>query len=83
VRGLGTAGGDNSQLPDAATLNARLKLFWIGCGTEDFVFARSQALHESLDAQQIRHEFFPHPGTHEWQAWRRHLYLFAQKLFVH
>jgi enterochelin esterase family protein len=79
VRGLPAA--DNLHGPTTAALNERLKLFWIGCGTEDFVFPRAQAAHEMLESQGIRHEFLTHPGTHEWQAWRRHLHLIAQKLF--
>ena len=67
---------------DVATINEKLKLFWIGCGTEDFVLPRCEALHESLDELGIRHEFVAHPGTHEWQAWRLHLSLFAPKLFI-
>ncbi|MDA1276422.1 MAG: alpha/beta hydrolase-fold protein [Verrucomicrobia bacterium] len=80
VRSLGA--GDSPEFPDAAALNTRLKLFWIGCGTGDFIFERSKALHELLETKGVRHEFIAHPGTHEWQAWRRHLHLFAQKLFV-
>jgi enterochelin esterase-like enzyme len=68
-------------LGDAATINDKLDLFWIGCGTEDFVYPRSQSLHEALEQRGIEHEFVAHPGTHEWQAWRRHLFLFAPRLF--
>ena len=77
VRRLNDQDGDL----DVATINKNLKLFWIGCGTEDFVLPRCEALHESLDELGIRHEFVAHPGTHEWQAWRRHLSLLAPKLF--
>jgi enterochelin esterase family protein len=78
VRGLPA---DDAPSPTAADINDRLKLFWIGCGTEDFVYPRAQAAHELLTQKNIRHEFHTHPGTHEWQAWRRHLHLFAQQLF--
>lgn len=62
-------------------VNNSLKLFWIGCGTEDFVFERSQAVKEELEKRGVDHEFYPYPGTHEWQSWRLHLSLFAPKLF--
>jgi len=81
LRGLTSNDGTRPSLPAAATINERLKLFWIGCGTEDFVYERAQALHKSLEEQGISHEFFAHPGTHEWQAWRLHLSHFAPKLF--
>ena len=80
VRGLGNQ-PDGSPPPDATIINQKLRLFWIGCGTEDFLFARCQALHESLAEQGIQHEYFTHTDTHEWQAWRRHLSIFAPKLF--
>jgi len=68
-------------LADSQTLNEQLDLFWIGCGTEDRIFPRSQALHEELQQRGIDHEYVAHPGTHEWQTWRRHLHLFAPLLF--
>lgn len=74
--------GDRDSGRDVSTINDQLKLLWIGCGTEDFVFPRCKGLHESLDELGVEHEFFTHPGTHEWQAWRRHLSLFAPQLFV-
>jgi enterochelin esterase family protein len=77
-QGEGFGGGT----ADVATNNAHLKLFWIACGTEDFVFPRCEALHQSPERQGIRHEFPTHPGTHEWQSWRRHLFLLAPRLFV-
>ena len=83
VGGLGSSGEGRDPLPDASIANQRLKLFWIGCGTEDFIFPRSKALHELLEQRGIRHEFLAHAGTHEWQSWRRHLHVFAPKLFRH
>lgn len=65
----------------AEPINEALAVFWIGCGTEDFVHDRSLALHRALEEAGIRHEFVSHPGTHEWQAWRLHLSRFAPKLF--
>ncbi len=66
---------------DAKQVNRKLKLFWIGCGTEDFVYERSLAVRSELQNKGVDHEFYSHPGTHEWQSWRLHLSLFAPKLF--
>ncbi|MCY2954659.1 MAG: alpha/beta hydrolase-fold protein [Planctomycetota bacterium] len=68
-------------LADSATANQRIKLLWIGCGTEDRLFASGKALHESLSAAGIRHVWFEGAGSHEWQVWRRHLHELAQHLF--
>lgn len=67
--------------PSPAEIDAKLRLLWIGCGTEDFVFPRCKDLHESLEEKGIKHVFLSHPGTHEWQAWRYHLSIFAPRLF--
>ncbi|MCB1124308.1 MAG: esterase, partial [Verrucomicrobiae bacterium] len=66
---------------DPKALNRKLELFWIACGTEDGGYERSKAAHESLEKMGVEHEFFSHPGTHEWQAWRRQLSVYAPKLF--
>ena len=68
-------------LADAAAANQRIKLLWIGCGTEDGGHAGSKAFHETLAAAGIRHTWFDSPGSHEWQVWRKHLHEFAQQLF--
>ena len=75
------SGPNGKTFPSATAINEQLKLFWIGCGTEDFVLERAKGLHGELESKGIRHEFLEHPGTHEWQAWRRHLQLFAPRLF--
>ena len=37
--------------------NAKLKLLWIGCGRQDFIFERSKKLDELLKARGVRHTF--------------------------
>jgi len=66
---------------DAAAFNKRVKLFWVGCGTEDALFAGSKTLHEALDKAGIRHIWSEGPGLHDWQVWRKHLHEFAPLLF--
>ncbi|MFN0100559.1 MAG: alpha/beta hydrolase-fold protein [Bryobacteraceae bacterium] len=66
---------------DAAAFNKKVKLFWIGCGREDALFASSVALHQALDKAGIRHIWYESPGLHDWQVWRNHLHEFAPKLF--
>jgi enterochelin esterase-like enzyme len=66
---------------DAPAFNKRVKLFWIGCGTEDSLMAGSRALHEALETAGIHHVWWEGPGLHDWQVWRTHLHDFAQHLF--
>jgi len=66
---------------DAAAFNKRVKLFWVGCGREDALFAGSSALHTALDKGGVRHTWSEGPGLHDWQVWRKHLHEFAPLLF--
>lgn len=70
---------DVSSLPP--DLNKRLKLFWIGCGTEDFLIESARKMHAALTQAGVKHEWWEAPGLHEWQVWRKHLHDFALKLF--
>jgi enterochelin esterase-like enzyme len=63
-----------SLLSDPARLNKELKLFWIGCGTEDGLFTGNKSLSEFLTKKGITHVFYPVAGAHTWLVWR--LYLF-------
>jgi enterochelin esterase family protein len=71
----------NGAFSDPASLNRKLKLFWFGCGTEDFLYEGAKRMHATLDQLGVRHSWYESPGLHEWQVWRRHLHEFAQLLF--
>jgi enterochelin esterase family protein len=68
-------------LSDAKATNARLSLFWIGCGKQDFLFARSKKLSELLTSRQIRHTFRATEGAHTYTLWRQYLGEFVPLLF--
>lgn len=66
---------------DAAAFSKRVKLLWIGCGEQDFLYPASIKMHEALDKAGIRHTWMAGPGLHDWQVWRGHLHAFAPLLF--
>jgi enterochelin esterase family protein len=66
---------------DAAAINRQLRLLWIGCGEEDSLFAGAARIHQTLAEHKVEHVWFPGPGSHEWQVWRKHLHDFAPRLF--
>jgi enterochelin esterase-like enzyme len=68
-------------LRDASAANGRIRLLWIGCGTEDNLHKSGREIHEKLTQHGIRHEWVDGPGAHEWQVWRHHLRDFASRLF--
>jgi enterochelin esterase family protein len=68
-------------LEDSALTNARLSVFWIGCGREDSLFERSQKLAALLAARGVRHTFRSSDGAHTYTVWRQYLGEFAPLLF--
>jgi len=68
-------------LADPVAANRRIRLLWLGCGTEDRGYASGKSFHEALTAAGIRHVWVEGPGSHEWQVWRKHLFDLAPRLF--
>ncbi len=74
----------NGVFDDAALVNDRVDVLWLGLGTkEPRPFPTSVgAFRNMLDKQGIRYVYYESPETaHEWLTWRRSLYQFAQLLF--
>jgi enterochelin esterase-like enzyme len=68
-------------LSDAKGTNAKLKLLWIACGRDDFIWERSKALDELLSKRGIEHTFRATEGAHTYTVWRQYLGEFAPLLF--
>lgn len=66
---------------NAAGTNGKIKLLWIACGRDDFLFAANQALDDTLTRSDIRHTFVVSDGDHSWLNWRPYLAGFASKIF--
>jgi enterochelin esterase family protein len=69
---------------DGAAFNAKVKLLWIGMGTEepDPFPGAIGAFRNMLERAGVKYTYFSSPGTaHEWQTWRRDLNDFAPRLF--
>ena len=80
-RGFDPKRSFNGAFANPDSVNRRIRLLWIGCGTEDRGYAPAKAFHEALTACGIRHVWFDGPGSHEWQVWRKHLHDLASRLF--
>lgn len=68
-------------LADPNSVNDKLKLLWIGCGTEDFLFKANQNLIGRLKADKIDHVARITEGAHQWRIWRQYLNEFVPLLF--
>jgi enterochelin esterase-like enzyme len=64
-----------------ANANARLRLLWIACGTDDRLIEINRTLRAWLTSKGIRHIDVETPGAHTWLVWRRNLIEFAPQLF--
>jgi enterochelin esterase family protein len=65
----------------SAADNARLRLLWIACGTDDRLIEANRALHTWLDGKGVKHTYVETPGAHTWMVWRRNLATLASMLF--
>jgi enterochelin esterase-like enzyme len=60
---------------------AGYKLYWVGCGTEDFVWEMAKSLDAALTRNGLEHTFHVTGGGHTWANWRIYLNTFGQLLF--
>lgn len=70
-------------LPEAATLEwgKQFKLFWIACGTEDFLYRNNTAFKAALKEKGIPFVDVVTGGGHNFSVWKRNLTEFAPMLF--
>ena len=64
-----------------ALKDAGVKLYFLACGTTDFLYEGSQALDKTLTEQGLEHIFYESDGGHVWSNWRLYLNTFAPLLF--
>jgi len=65
----------------APDINARLRLLWIACGTEDGLFGPNQKFIAWLKEKGLQPTAIQTPGMHAWMVWRDNLTQFAALLF--
>jgi len=82
-------GGFSSALMDApvsfakldSSVNSKVRLIWIACGTEDSLIEPNRNFRAWLATKSVRHVDVETPGLHNWLVWRRNLASFAPLLF--
>lgn len=57
------------------------KLYWIACGTDDFLYQNNLDFMKTLDEIGFEYTYHESDRGHIWANWRQYLLLFAQKLF--
>ena len=57
------------------------KLYWLACGSSDFLYENAKTLDKTLTDEGLQHTFFVSEGGHTWSNWRLYLNTFAPLLF--
>ena len=83
---LGGQNGFESSFPGitaqaARDINAKLRVLWIACGTEDGLFDGNQKFIAWLKEKGLQPTAIQTPGMHVWMLWRDNLTNFAPLLF--
>ena len=65
-----------------AKVNAALRVLWLSCGRQDFLFQNNKQFADALSAAGIKLTYRETEGAHVWSVWRRNLFETAQLLFV-
>ena len=77
----GMRDGEGVDAQMQAIKKAGYKLYWIGCGTDDFAWPGTEVMVEILKRNGMEHTLFASDGGHVWYNWRYYLNTFAQLLF--
>ena len=78
---MGIGEGVNNDAAFQAIKQAGYKLYWVACGTDDFVWESAKRLDAALTRNGLEHTFRVTSGGHTWSNWRIYLNEFAQLLF--
>ena len=77
---LSAAGSANDEQIQALK-KAGVKLYFLACGTSDFLYEGSKTLDATLTKNGLDHIFYESEGGHTWANWRLYLQTFAPMLF--
>ena len=72
--------GQGSELISLGS-DRKLKVLWLGCGTEDFAYSGVKAMHDLLAKKDVKHVWNESGGGHSWPNWQGYLAKYAQLLF--
>jgi enterochelin esterase family protein len=70
---------DALAAPD--TLNSKLRLIWMSCGKQDFLYPANRQFADLLSGKGVHVKFQETEGTHVWSVWRNNLAQTAPMLF--
>lgn len=72
---------DDLEAKLVAQFRQRPRLYWIGIGSDDFLYKDNEAFRAMLDKNRLRYTYHESGAGHEWANWRDYLVIFTQLLF--
>jgi enterochelin esterase-like enzyme len=63
-------------------LNSRLRLLWVSCGKQDFLYQANRQFVDMLKSKDVKVLFRETEGSHVWSVWRNNLNETAPMLFT-
>ncbi len=72
---------DDERLADLLAHPDKPRLVWVGCGTEDFLYARNQKFLAWLTENSVTHTAHITDGGHSWPIWRAYIEEFLPLIF--
>jgi len=79
VMSMGTEASNEEQFTKLKAENP--KLYWVGCGEDDFLIERARTLVEILKKKEFNYKYMENTGGHTWTNWRIYLSELAPQLF--
>lgn len=67
--------------PKVEHLKSDLNLLWLSCGDKDNLIAVSKNVHDYLKRSNVPHIYYVDHGYHDFNVWKKSLYMFSQLLF--
>jgi enterochelin esterase family protein len=71
----------DSVASDPVTTNKRLRLLWLSCGRQDFLYQANNQFVDGLKKRGLKLTYRETEGAHVWSVWRRNLQEAAPMLF--
>ncbi len=68
-------------LANSPGINKKLRLLWLSCGRQDFLYQANRQFAESLKAKGVKAMVRETEGAHVWSVWRNNLNESAALLF--
>jgi enterochelin esterase-like enzyme len=63
----------HTVLSDPAAANRRLRLLWVSCGKQDFLYQANRQFVDTLTAKGVKVTYREPEGSHVWSVWRKNL----------